>query len=581
MTVAAVAPLTLLVGLISVGYLLLGGHLLRRYDGIGVQSLSLFSVLWGAKFVLSSLAIYILASNGITGAAELQPGAIPDKVLVNVLGVIEPPLSALLTVSGIFAWLWFVLRYTRRIGSREKLAVVAIGGGTFLTLTLNGVVGAAASFGQLSIETPLRVGFTRFATVVEILGTGVAVGVGIALLYTTASNHQPFSERAVIGLTVPIVFPWLVGYLYRFGLITQFEWLSTLRGVTLAVGLVGLWLTVTEYNLFEQLPASRTVGRQTAFNASETAIIVVNNNDNVSDLNPAACDLFSVNSADSIGESIGVLLPDSVTTGEFRQPAPTIFEMPNSDTVVEAVTTTATDDSGQSIGEIIVLTDITAERRRQQRIQVLNRVLRHNLRNDINAAKGYVGVMAEGGTDTERFQAKVESILDDLVTIGNKAQSTEQVLDTDPITADETSLSAIVADVVESVTLTHPSLVADISVPETLTVQINPEVLHSVIEEVIENAVQHTEAPVVTISYDDDPPVLTIADDGSGIPHHEIKVLENAQETDLEHGSGLGLWLIKWGTESFGGTVTFDTYDGTMVQIEFPPSLVTDCPADS
>jgi signal transduction histidine kinase len=573
-SIAVSASLTIIVGVVSVGYILFGGYLLRRYEGIGVRSLSLFSILWGANFALASVAISVLVRNGITSAAGLRPETLPDTTQVVVLSIVEPPLSALLTVTSIFAWFWFVLRYTRRIGRREKLAVTAVGGGAFLVLLLNGVVGAAASLGQVSIDPALRVSFTQFGTVVDILGTGVAIGVGIALLYSAASNHQPFSGRALVGLTLPIVFPWLVGYLYQFGLVTDFQWVSALRSVTLAAGLVGLWLSVSKYDLFEQLPASQAVGRETAFNASDTAIVVANNDSNVSDLNPAACDLFSVSSTDCIGEPFNSLLPDAITPDELRQPEPTIFELPNSDIVVEAVTTTATDDSGQSIGETIVFTDITAERRRQQRIQVLNRVLRHNLRNDLNAAKGYVGVMADGGTDTERFQAKVESILDDLVTIGNKAQSTEQVLKTDPIASEATPVSVIVSNAADSVASTHPSLATDVSVPDAPAVRVTPEVIHSVVEEAIENAVRHTDDATITVTYDTDPPALTIADDGPGIPNHEITVLENAEETDLEHGSGLGLWLIKWGTESFGGTVSFNTHDGTAVRIEFPPPLV-------
>ena len=577
MTVATVKLLAIVTGIVSFGYLLFGGYLLRRYAGIGVRSLSLFSVLWGAKFLLGSVAFYVLASNGVTDGTSPRLATI-DTPMVNLLRNFEPTLVALLTVSGIFVWFWFILRYTRRIGRREKLAVAAVGGGTFVLRTLAGVAGAASGSELLFLSTAR---FIRFVGVIEILGTGVAVGVGIALLYSTASNHQPFSERAVVGLTLPLVPLWIVGYLYRFSVVTGFQLVSALRIVALAVGLVGLWLTVTDHDLFEQLPASRSVGRQTAFNSSDTAIIVVNNDDNVSDLNPAACDLFSVSSADCIGESLASLLPTSVTADELRQPEATTFEMPDSDTTVEAATTTSTDDSGQSIGETIVLSDITDERRRQQRIQVLNRVLRHNLRNDLNAAKGYVGVMADGGTDTERFQTKVESILDDLVTIGNKAQSTEQVLEADPIANEATPVSVIVTDAVESVESEFESVETDISVPDQPAVRINPEVVHSVVEEVIQNAVRHADDAAVTITYDTDPPALTIADDGPGIPDHEIAVLENAQETDLEHGSGLGLWLIKWGTESFGGAVTFDTYDGTEVRIEFPSSLVENRLADS
>ena len=377
MSVASIVLLSAVTGVISFGYIAFGVYLFRRRDGIGVSALSVFCGVWGGKFILGSVAFYILSSNGITSAAELRPSSLPDTTVLLVLGVVEPVLSALLTVTGIFAWLWFVLLYTRRVGSREKIAVGVIGGGTFLTLLLNGVVGAAASFGFIVIDPVLQTGITEFATVVEILGTGIAVGVGLSLLYSTVTTHHRFTESSMVGLTLPIVFPWLVGYLYTFSLVTSFQSINVLRGVTLAIGLVGLWLTVTEYGLFEQLPASQSVGRKTAFNSSDTAIVVVNNDGNVSDLNQAACELCEVTATECIGKSFESLVPESVSSDEIRTPEPTTFEMPGSDTIVEATTTEATDETGQTIGETVVLTDITAERRRQQRIQVLNRVLRH------------------------------------------------------------------------------------------------------------------------------------------------------------------------------------------------------------
>jgi len=37
---------------------------------------------------------------------------------------------------------------------------------------------------------------------------------------------------------------------------------------------------------------------------------------------------------------------------------------------------------------------------------------------------------------------------------------------------------------------------------------------------------------------------LCIADDGPGIGADELDVFERGEETDLAHGSGLGLWLV-------------------------------------
>ena len=59
---------------------------------------------------------------------------------------------------------------------------------------------------------------------------------------------------------------------------------------------------------------------------------------------------------------------------------------------------------------------------------------------------------------------------------------------------------------------------------------------------------------------DDDTVELAVADNGPGIPETEQRVLaDEAQISPLSHGSGLGLWLVKWLTESYGGSLAIDT----------------------
>jgi len=566
--------LALLAGGVSLAYVAFGGYLLWRYDGIGVESLATFSILWGASFVVQSVIIYAFATYGITSGAQLVQleSAVPTSVQSMLVGL--DLLGGLLTVGGIIMWLWFVLRYTQRIDRREKLALGALASVTFFVAMINGLIGAVDTFGLVAIEQATRIGIHQFASVVEVLGTGVAIGSGIALLYATSLNHRPFREAAVVGLSIPILIPWFIQYLYQFGLVTDFQSITLVRTVGLSLGLAGVWITVTRYELFEQLPASRAVGRQTAFDSSDTAIVVTNSENNVSDLNPAARELFSVSALDSIGEPLDELLPETVESSDFRDAEAVVFGLPDSDTIIEAVMTTATDDSDTQIGRTIVFSDITAERRRQQRIQVLNRILRHNLRNDLNAAKGYVGVMADGGAEADTYQRKVERLLDDLVTIGKKAQRTEEVLDSETQVDSSVQLGLLIKDALSSVTSTYDDVSVSGSVPTSVAVRIDPTVLSSIIEEVIENAARHTDS-AITISYDEATTTLVIADEGPGIPPHEIAVLQNAQETDLEHGSGLGLWLVKWGTDSIGGSVEFDTDEtGTRVRITLPADLV-------
>ncbi|PSQ09256.1 hypothetical protein BRC95_01400 [Halobacteriales archaeon QS_5_68_33] len=55
---------------------------------------------------------------------------------------------------------------------------------------------------------------------------------------------------------------------------------------------------------------------------------------------------------------------------------------------------------------------------------------------------------------------------------------------------------------------------------------------------------------------------LRVADDGPGIPDHERSAVgESTEITQLEHGSGLGLWVVRWVCESCGGRLRFGESD--------------------
>ena len=74
---------------------------------------------------------------------------------------------------------------------------------------------------------------------------------------------------------------------------------------------------------------------------------------------------------------------------------------------------------------------------------------------------------------------------------------------------------------------------------------------------------------------------IEVEDDGPGVPAHELDVLDATEETALEHGSGLGLWIVKWGVASLGGTVEFDVSDaGTTARVTLPAASVDDAGED-
>jgi signal transduction histidine kinase len=228
------------------------------------------------------------------------------------------------------------------------------------------------------------------------------------------------------------------------------------------------------------------------------------------------------------------------------------------------------------------LADALAEREaelreREQRLQVFNRVLRHNLRNDMTVVINYAEFVAERSDDAAVREA-ADKIADrgwDLVDLSEKARRVGTALeggkDAGPV---ETDVPSAAADAAATVRDEHPD--ADISVEcaDVPSAKAIPAI-GTAVENLCENAVEHNDDPVVSVSVEtvtDDRQWIRIAvaDDGSGIPEHERTVLTEGEETDLEHGSGLGLWLVNWVVERSGGRLAFadNESNGAVVRID-------------
>jgi signal transduction histidine kinase len=100
--------------------------------------------------------------------------------------------------------------------------------------------------------------------------------------------------------------------------------------------------------------------------------------------------------------------------------------------------------------------------------------------------------------------------------------------------------------------------------------------IRTAIGNVLENTVQHSNKPpediIITVkcTHEDDGYVhLSITDNGPGIPEGERQVLESGVETELDHVSGLGLWLVKWVTEGIDGILNLSNVNGGGTEVEF------------
>jgi len=229
-----------------------------------------------------------------------------------------------------------------------------------------------------------------------------------------------------------------------------------------------------------------------------------------------------------------------------------------------------------------IYTDVTAELRRERHLDVLQRVLRHNLRNDVNVIAGQAEKISEAA-DTDEIQAAATSIAETaqrLARLSEEAKTVDRVLGESP-SLEPIEITAIVERTITACREEFPDATFTTDCPTALLVAADPS-LRVLVQSLVDNAVRHNTAaePTVTVTaavIDDDTAELTVTDNGPGIPATERDVVTGNQEiTPLHHGSGLGLWLVRWITDRYGAELTIETpaSGGTTVRVQFDRALI-------
>ncbi|SEO28957.1 Signal transduction histidine kinase [Halorientalis persicus] len=201
-------------------------------------------------------------------------------------------------------------------------------------------------------------------------------------------------------------------------------------------------------------------------------------------------------------------------------------------------------------------------------LSVVNRVLRHDLRNHATVLEGQVDALdAEGeGVDTIRRH------VDRIVELAEQGRQMESVLRTDDRIV--TDASEVVERVTEDLDTVHANASITVTTPESAPVTVG-RMFEVAVENVVENAIVHNDSPEptvdVTVTNGDDTVTVAVRDDGPGIPEHELDMRELPAESALEHSNGLGLWLVDWFVERSDGDLDIETDgDGSLVRMVLP-----------
>jgi len=237
------------------------------------------------------------------------------------------------------------------------------------------------------------------------------------------------------------------------------------------------------------------------------------------------------------------------------------------------------DDGGELRHIVGICTDITEQKEREQELDALNRILRHDIRNDMNIIVGWGELLEEyldeGGKEPLE---KVLSAANNVIDLTKVAREyAEAVVHDSDMDVKPVPLSPILQDEIDLRKEMFPH--AEFHLPDEIPqveVKAN-EMLSSLFRNLLNNAVQHNDKdePVVEIEVESlsDEVIVRIADNGPGIPT-EIKasLFEEGEKSISSSGTGMGLAIVETLVEQYNGEieVTENNPTGTVVHIHLP-----------
>ncbi len=385
---------------------------------------------------------------------------------------------------------------------------------------------------------------------------------GAVLARYLLRNRTEVSTQQAFAIAIGVGSPLLANALVFTGVVPP-----ELNTTDIAFGLTGIAFAVAtfRYRLFRLVP----MGREQLVETMNDPVVMLNEEGRVVDCNAAARDLSGI--------------PGNwrnKTVEEFLAPFSDLLDRLHQDDPVETeieITTDGTDrffdldistidSEGRRKGQLLVLREITQRKVRERELEtqrnnldVLNTMMRHDIRNDLQLVTAYLQTIEEYvEDDAQDYVDRARNAANEAVVITRDARDVTEVLlnagsETTPI-----PLRSVLENEVEEIRAAYEEGQITIAEPiEAVEVQAD-DMLESVFRNLLKNAIEHndTESPKVVVSTEMTPERVrvVIADNGPGIPPERQESIFDEGEKGLDsEGTGLGLYLV--------GTLV-DRYDG-------------------
>ncbi|MFC7073302.1 PAS domain S-box protein [Halovenus rubra] len=233
-------------------------------------------------------------------------------------------------------------------------------------------------------------------------------------------------------------------------------------------------------------------------------------------------------------------------------------------------------------GEVTLLVPegrtITALKERERHLKIINRFLRHNLRNKMTVIKGTTDVLFDeiASTGPLEYLKQIDKAAVELIELAETAHELLQLTIEADTQLRPMNPSDTLSHVVSKFRTEFPEASITLSV-ETDSLVSADHRLEPVFEQLIENAIIHADHdnPSVTVSVTENNGAVLgrIVDNGPGIPPDELSgIVTDEEQTQLTHGTGFGLWLVRAIVDDYNGTLSHEyvSNGGSAVTVQLP-----------